>query len=210
MPDQAEIEIKFHVPDPGAVRDALRAAGLHARPVHEERNLRFDWPDGGLTAAGTVLRIRTRSDGEPGSAVVTIKTPLHTSHGLHTRREIEYHVDDGEAARAGFEALGYAVTWRYEKRREVWQGDRIEADLDDTPLGWFVELEGDPDRIHAVAGALGFSVAEDGIPYSYAELTSRACAALGVPLRDLTFAAWSDAPISESLIRQIVASDGML
>jgi adenylate cyclase class 2 len=52
-------------------------------------------------------------------------------------------------------SLGFVPQFRYEKFREVWSLGRTLICLDDTPLGAFVEIEGQPAAIHRAATRLG-------------------------------------------------------
>ena len=61
---------------------------------------------------------------------------------------------------------------RYDKRREDWSCEGTVVALDETPIGLFVEVEGDPATIRRVVALLGLDPSES-IPYSYAELYAR-------------------------------------
>jgi adenylate cyclase class 2 len=84
-------------------------------------------------------------------------------------------------------ALGYEQAFRAEKYREEFaMPGGITAALDETPIGVFVELEGDEDAIVAVAAALGRRPA-DFILASYPALYQRWCHARGVPAEAMVF-----------------------
>ena len=57
-------------------------------------------------------------------------------------------------------ALGYQPAFRYEKYREEFALPGVVIAVDDTPIGVFVEIEGDEAAIHRLATRLGFAVAE--------------------------------------------------
>ena len=106
--------------------------------------------DAELQNAGCVLRLRTDGQG----ARVTFKGPRRFEGAIKVRREIEINVSDRESARALLEALGYRVESRYQKKREEWQLGGVTIALDHTPIGDFVEFEGE--RAEVVAKRCGF------------------------------------------------------
>ena len=55
---------------------------------------------------------------------------------------------------------------------EEWDCDGSVVALDETPVGFFVEVEGDPTTIRRVVALLELDPSES-IPYSYAELYAR-------------------------------------
>jgi adenylate cyclase class 2 len=148
-----ETEIKLRARDLGAVRQALR--GLGARPVRErhfEDNVLFDDGAGSLRAQGAVLRLRRTARG----GVLTFKGPREVRDGIKSREERETEVADAEALDGILRRLGYRPVFRYQKFRESWAHAGQQVELDETPIGSFVEIEGDVAGIHAVAAALGY------------------------------------------------------
>ena len=65
-----------------------------------------------------------------------------TGQRTKLRRELEITVQDSESALALFTALGYDVVRRYQKIREEWRLGSETICLDHTPIGDFVEFEG--------------------------------------------------------------------
>ena len=59
--------------------------------------------------------------------------------------------------------------FRYQKYREVYRWNDVEVVVDETPIGSFLEIEGDLAAIHAAAADLGYGPA-DYIRESYAAL----------------------------------------
>lgn len=152
--DPRETEVKLRVPDLGKVREALRRMGAElARERHLEDNVLFDDGRGTLRDRGTVLRLRRT----PHSGVLTFKGPRQLEEGVKSREERETTVDDPAALEAILTSLGYRRVFRYQKYRESWTHLDQEIELDETPIGNFLEIEGDLQGIHAVARELGFT-----------------------------------------------------
>jgi adenylate cyclase class 2 len=161
-----ETEIKLKVASVEAAREALARIGAQAtRARHIEDNLLFDFEGKVLRGRGHVLRLRET----PSGAVLTFKGPYRIEGGLKSREEIEAGSADGSALRAILNRLGFVPVFRYQKYRETfaWQGQEIV--LDETPIGIFLEIEGDTPGIHAAATALGFAPS-DYVTDSYAAL----------------------------------------
>lgn len=189
MPDQLETELKFVVADPAGLRAALLRLGAASEGRHTEENIRLDDRGRSLSAFSTVLRLRRVEQNGEVRNILTVKTPGGTDDAFKSRREIELEVSDGPAMLAALAVLGYTPYWRYEKRREVFKLDGVEADLDELPYGWFVELEGPEERIRALAERLGLNV-EDGLTISYAEIFENVRTGMKLDVVDLTFAAF--------------------
>jgi len=182
-----ETEIKLRISDVPAFRRALkrigaRLAGPGTSKVHEE-NVVFDTPQGGLAKHGQLLRIRTETPELRGESkttaskqrvVLTFKQPMarpasagaeNASFGPYKVRE-EIEVDVAEAGNLTriFEGLGMKGWFRYEKYRTTFRMPASKAwarglliELDETPIGTFVELEGPAAAIDRAAEELGFS-----------------------------------------------------
>ncbi len=181
-----ETEIKLEITDVPAFHRALKRigavpSGSGNSKVHEE-NVIFDTPQGGLAEHGQLLRIRTetpqtRSKSKKGGGkrvILTFKYPTTRSAMADTERELDgpYKVREEievEVADAGvltriFEGLGMSGWFRYEKYRTTFRLPDSEAwakglliELDETPIGTFVELEGPATAIDRAAGDLGYS-----------------------------------------------------
>lgn len=178
-----ELEVKFLLSDPGAFVARLETIGaeLIAPRIHET-NLRFDTPTLALRNSYQVLRLR-----QDAKIRVTYKGPGMLQDGVRARQEIEFGVDNFEAAKATFEALGYEVSFVYEKYRATYHFKEVEIVFDETPLGTFTEIEGPtPEAIQGTALALGLNW-EARINDSYVYLFEKAQHALGLSFRDLTF-----------------------
>ncbi len=164
-----EIEIKILAPDLDAVRDKLREAGatLHA-PRHDETNDLYDDPARKLSGSGRTVRLRRAA----GRAILTYKGAARFLDGVKIREEREVEVSDAGEAEAILNGIGLERRFRYEKRREEWDAGGCIVALDETPIGNFVEVEGDPIGIRKLIGRLALDPSE-AIPHSYAELYLR-------------------------------------
>ena len=168
-PSRREVEVKIPVSDLGRIRSLLAAGGgVPARPRHDESNVLFDEPGGRLAAAGCALRLRRADD----RTTLTFKGPARFESGIKTREERETAVEDYAEAEAILRGLGFLPRFRYEKRREEWRHSDCVIALDETPIGAFVEIEGDPPAIRRVVAALDLDFTA-ALPYSYAGLYAR-------------------------------------
>ena len=151
-----ETEAKIRVTSFVAIRRRIvKAGGRLTTPRTLEVNTLFDSPAGPLRASGSALRVRRY--GRRGS--VTLKGPARVMGGIKSRLELETRVDSPEALSQILISIGFNPQFRYEKFREIWKVGRTEICLDETPLGRFVEIEGDPSAIHRMAQALELATA---------------------------------------------------
>ena len=201
-----EREVKLKVEDEKALRKAL--GRMSAKPVAagsgrvHEWNVIFDTPPGGLAKHGQLLRIRKETPqrkGKKGEAriVLTFKKPAVAAegdgHGHKVREEIETEVKDEAALRKIFEGLGMSGWFSYEKYRTTmklpgsakWAKDLV-IELDETPVGMFVELEGSAEAIDRAAHELGYSK-KDYIVKSYLALYLDECRRRGESPKDMVF-----------------------
>lgn len=134
-----ERELKFGDVDLEQMRERLRTfeAERLGSPVLED-NWTFD-RDGELQAAGSLLRLRVDRRG----ARLTFKGPAAYEDRVKVRAEHETGVESFERTQAILEALGYKLARRYQKYREEWRLGAVTICLDRTPIGDFVEFEGD-------------------------------------------------------------------
>jgi adenylate cyclase, class 2 len=176
-----ESEIKLAFPAPGPAVQALVAIG--ARETHPrtfEDNVLFDLSGGPLSSTGRLLRLRRYG----AATIVTFKGPVEGEHRHKVRTEHETVVVDAEAMRRILEGAGFEKVYRYQKFRTLFRIGGVEAAVDETPLGTFVELEGEPDEIDRVASALGCDPTRY-IRETYRELQEREAARRGLPAGDL-------------------------
>lgn len=179
-----EIEIKLPFDSPSGALEGIE--GMGARLVRErefEDNLLFERDHDPLKPAKKLLRLRR----EGGSALLTFKSPVEGSHTHKIRIEDETVIDDPAALERILTGLGFRPSYRYQKYRTIFDLDGLEICLDETPLGCFLELEGEPQAIDRAAARLGFSP-DRYIVESYRDLHERQAEARGVEPGDLVFA----------------------
>lgn len=158
-----ESEIKIPVADLGLLRARLSASGAERiSEKHEEQNVLFDDSQGRLSAAHRTLRLRRAR----GRAVLTYKGPPAFQGPVKRREELEVEVPEPDTLERIIERLGFVARFRYEKRREEFRWRAFVVALDETPIGSFVEIEGDADGIAAAAASLGLDP-DDSIRESY-------------------------------------------
>ena len=178
-----ENEVKLAIPDARSGRALLRRAGFRvSRPRVLETNIVFDLPERLLRLTGRLLRVRKAGK----TATLTYKGPPDSSRHK-SREEIETDVADADAMAAIASKIGFEPVFRYQKyRTEFKRGREGEATLDETPVGFFLELEGPPDWVDRVTAELGFAPA-DQITASYGALYLDWCARNGIAPSDMVF-----------------------
>ena len=156
-----EREVKLLFPTAAAARAAVVALG--AAPAHARRlqdDSLYDTPDETLRQKGCVVRIRTeRWSGGPDTTTLTVKGPVQPGE-MKIREEHETRVEKGDAVTQAFDLLGLRPWFRYQKYREEFAANGVVIAIDETPVGTYVELEGDEAAIHAMTAALGRSPAD--------------------------------------------------
>jgi adenylate cyclase, class 2 len=181
-PTTLEREIKLRFASVEAARAAVHAAGAapsRCRRLQEDALL--DDAQETLKRRRCVLRVRVES----GRSLLTFKGPVQPSP-MKLREEIETVVADGETLLRCLEQLGYAVWFRYQKYREEYALTDVIVAIDETPVGVFVELEGDEHGILEATRALGRSP-EDFVLDSYRSLFMEHRRAHGLPATDMLF-----------------------
>jgi adenylate cyclase class 2 len=149
-----EIEVKIKVERLGPWREKLLAMQVEPEcPMVLERNLVLDTPRGRLQKQGFLLRLRRLA----GGGVLTLKKPVQVSSLYKMREEIEAKVADFANMEKILLGVGFKICFVYEKKREVFKGRGVRVMLDETPIGNFLEIEGEPAAIDAMASALGFA-----------------------------------------------------
>jgi adenylate cyclase class 2 len=207
-----EIEIKLRVEDIGALRTRLKR--LRARQISPrtyESNTLFDTLRHDLRRRGQLVRLRIeqpassfakRRPNENVSAVLTYKGPPPSSRGARNvggNSKILGHFKIKEEAEVSFtatyemdrilRALGLFPVFRYEKFRTTYalSGVRgLKVELDETPIGTYLELEGPPPAIDRGARLLRYG-RDDYMTDTYGSLYLADCARRGRKPGDMLF-----------------------
>ena len=181
-----EAEIKIFSGDLGRIIKAGFELTV-VEPRHFEDNWLLDSTDQMLLNRGAALRIRFVE----GHGWVTYKGEVRDSASpVKVREEVEVETAKPERMLEMFERLGFRRSFRYQKYRTDYQttvdGHDLKVVLDETPMGNFIEIEGDESTVARVFDAAGFSAGEI-VRESYPELQASRCRERGVPLEDLVF-----------------------
>lgn len=181
-PATLEREVKLRFGSVEEARDAVTSAGaapLRCRRLQEDALL----DDNAETLRKRCCALRVRV--ESGRSLVTFKGPVQVSP-MKLREEIETVIGDGETMLRCFEQLGYGVWFRYQKYREEYALSDVIVAIDETPVGVFVEIEGDEHGIIEATRALG-RTPDDFVLDSYRSLFMEHRRAHGLPATDMLF-----------------------
>jgi adenylate cyclase, class 2 len=206
-----EIEIKLRVPDVAALRSRLKH--LRAReimPRTYESNTLYDTPRQDLRRRGQLIRVRIeqpassfgkRRSKENAAVLLTYKGPSSISNAIEPGRnsntrshfkikeEAEVSVTGADELARILGALGLHPVFRYEKFRTTYAlpGVRgLKIELDETPVGAYLELEGPVAGIDRGARLLGYA-RNDYMTDTYGSLYLAACRRLGRRPGDMLF-----------------------
>ena len=182
MTKNVEREIKVRFASKSAAHEAVESVG--ATPLRSKRlqkDALFDWPDKRLRQSQCVLRVRQENE----DCTLTFKGPPESA-SMKVREEIESTAGNRSNLVTILERLGLEVWFRYEKYREEFTFDGVIVAIDETPVGIFIELEGEENVIHQIAGSLGWSQ-EDYILDSYRDIFLKESNTKGSGTSDMVF-----------------------
>jgi len=172
-----EIEVKLPIADlPGLIRKLRQMKAVCEGRVFE-RNSLYDTSTQDFRRRGLLLRLRTRGPapsghiaGGPRQTVITSKAPVLASRSRYKEKlERELIVASPRRWRERLHLLGFRPGFCYERYRTTFRLSGLHVEVDQTPIGTFLELEGAPRAIDRTARALGFSP-RDYIQSTYWEL----------------------------------------
>ncbi len=166
---QMEVEIKYSIP--GGASEAAQLAHALSRLVgsggsepHFEDNYLLDYPGTPIRRQGCGLRLRLT----PLANTFTWKGAVKPDPKLKIREELEVGVEEGERLLTILQRIGLMTIFRYQKFRQTFRlSGGLEVVVDETPFGWFTELEGPAEEIERVSALLGLKQ-ENHVRASYA------------------------------------------
>jgi adenylate cyclase, class 2 len=183
-----ETEIKFRVGDRAQLEERLTRLGFHLVTASSfESNTLYDTAERRLWQRHELVRIRNYA----GRWVLTHKRVPDSGIGedRHKHRvETETEVGDGVALAEVFRSLGLEPVFRYEKWRTEWADGEGHCVIDETPVGIYAELEGEPEWIDRRCHELDVAPAER-LTLSYGRLFEQWREQTGSTAQDLTFEA---------------------
>jgi adenylate cyclase class 2 len=184
-----EIEVKLRC----AGIEPLLEAGVSLEldtPRHFEDNWLLDTAGRQLAEREAILRVR--AVGAEGLLTYKEKAPPGVpASPFKLRLEIETALGEPRQAVEILERLGYHKFFRYQKYRTIYRallptGAHLMVMFDETPIGDFLELEGEERAIAEAVGLLGVEPT-DYILESYLALQAEYCRRQGRPLEDMVF-----------------------
>jgi adenylate cyclase, class 2 len=169
-----EIEIKLRVADIPTILRKIHALGAASQGRMLEQNTLYDTPQSDLRRRGMLLRLRIETPARRNApanrrerVIVTVKAPPHKPPTNRRSRKRPRYKERAErelvvanSSRqwiAALTAIGFRPAFRYDKYRTTFRLQSLHLDLDETPVGSILELEGTPQAIDRAARMLGFS-----------------------------------------------------
>jgi adenylate cyclase, class 2 len=170
-PTNREVEVKIRIDDIADVRARLARAGAKMHRRVFEQNCLFDTAASSLRRSGRLVRLRvetpvsdTRRPNGKIRAILTSKAPVAQAAGKPSRYKERLEREVIVVTHANLLeqlcALGFRPRFRYEKYRTSYRLPGVHIELDETPVGTYLEFEGTPQAIEAGARKLGFSPAD--------------------------------------------------
>jgi adenylate cyclase, class 2 len=197
-----EIEVKLRITDLRGMLAQLKRIGAVSRGRVLEKNTLFDAPDSCFRRSGRLIRVRIETPapkyglrGAPVMAILTSKAPPPAAlerrkrpSRYKERAEREVTLRNPTGFLRPFASLGLRPGFRYEKFRTSFVYRGLHLDLDETPVGVFLELEGEPGSIDRAAKTLGFSP-KDYSRATYWDLYAADCRRRRIAPKNMVFPA---------------------
>jgi len=164
-----ETEIKLRIDDLAVLIRKITRLRAHCSGRVLELNALFDTPNQDFCRRGRLLRVRIETParsafmpGGPARTLITSKSPVPASAASRYKEKLERElvIRSPRDWLASLKSLGLQPGFRYEKFRTTFRLPGLHLDLDETPVGIYLELEGTPKSIDRIAKALRFSSRE--------------------------------------------------
>lgn len=152
-----EIEAKFLDVDHDLIRQKLTSVGaVCAQEMRLMRRKNFDYPDKRLDHEFNGW-VRVRDEGNK----VTLSYKQLNDRTLHGTKEVTVVVDSFDATCLLLQQIGFEQTSYQETKRESWELDRAQIELDEWPwIKPYIEIEAPSEAVlRAVAKKLGLDMA---------------------------------------------------
>ncbi|MBR9677900.1 MAG: class IV adenylate cyclase [Nanoarchaeota archaeon] len=149
-----EKEIKIKILDYEDIINRLSKIGAKHVGNAFQRTIRFDNSELGLEKKGLFLRLRTGFED-----TITMKIKVKNEN-VFEREEIELRVNSIEKMREILNKVGLVKEFVMEKYRSLWTLKGVDVCVDELPFGFFVEIEGEEDKIFEVAKLLELDVSK--------------------------------------------------
>ena len=194
-----ETEVKIRIADGPSVYLKIMEFAKDVVPlIRFEDDALYDFEDRKLFKSGSIFRLRISLKaahdgagnfsviGEKPEYILTWKGPAETSRGFKEREELEFNMKNSAMVFKMLESFGLEAVFRYQKFRSLFDLHNIKITYDKTPMGLFLELEGDGSVIDETALRLGFS-GSDFISLDYYSLWKDYCRDGNLPEGDMLF-----------------------
>jgi adenylate cyclase class 2 len=164
-----EIEVKIKIEHLANVKEKILTQGATLiKERHSHDDTFYDWPGLELRKKHYALRVRKINK----KTFLTFKGPEQKSRKFKIREEYETEVKNERHLRKILKSLGLQPVFEYSKFRTVFHKKKLTVCLDETPIGNFLELEGQQNEIVKFAEELGFSK-DQFIKLDYVQLIQR-------------------------------------
>src|SRR5271155_3767959 len=194
-----EIEIKLRITDQPSIERKIIALRSTPQPRVQEQNTLYDTPQSHLRQRHMLLRLRVETPaphnkptGKKERVTLTSKAPPQSQkkkkqprYKIGAEREQVVSISSRQYAKT-LTSLGFRPTFRYDKFRTTFRLPNLHLDLDETPAGTYLELEGDPKAIDRAAKALGFTK-KHYLRDTYWALSAAACRRRGTKPKNMLF-----------------------
>lgn len=171
MATKLETEIKLRVDNLPNLLRQLRQIGARDHGRVFEQNIIYDTPGRDFQRHDRSIRLRVEiaENGSRGAKLTSKASPDQTESDRRSEKSIRPHkeklereaeVRDPALAAKLLEKTGLHPSFRYEKYRTSFRLGSLHLEVDETPIGTFLEIEGRPAAIDRVARKLGYSAAE--------------------------------------------------
>lgn len=196
MATNLETEVKLRVDDLADLLRRLRQIGARDHGRVFEQNTLYDTPQHDFRRHSRLIRLRVETPKKGRRrAKLTSKAPSDGKNrggkpgeAPRHKEKFEREAEVRDPARTDrlLRSSGLRPSFRYEKYRTSFRLGDLHLDLDETPVGIFLELEGRPTAIDRVAKKLGYTPA-DYIRRTYWDLYAADCRREGKKPKDMVF-----------------------